>query len=463
MLFQALVVNVMIASPSDVKDEREIIRETIHKWNVLHAEGKQIVLLPVGWETHSSPTFGDRPQAIVNKQVLERCELLIAVFWTRIGTPTGEAASGTVEEITKHVESGKEAMIYFSNAPFQPDDIDHEQRVALKQFREWCERRSLIESYSSLDEFAKKLDRQLTLKVNAQFVRIAVQARDSLLNQPGEPHLSPEAQELLVEASHDRSGAVMMIRSADGLAIQTNNRQFGETGDPRSEAKWKAALDELVRLGLLEERGYVGQIFAVTDAGFRLAEALDRKSPAQTVEQVDLSDQAQMPRPYLEVLDDTGATFGQTPFVFTNRGGDVAHDVQVQPLSVNHFTVTFDPIPTIAVNEEKRTVPTIPGRGIMQQHDILSLMVKEWDEVSKARQSGATPDEWATKVTITYADFKENRFEATADLVVFPIQRLTRNRNATEWPKREYKTVEVRNIKFRWVNAKPAASGGSPR
>lgn len=60
----------------------------------------------------SGPAHARRPQEIINKQVLRNCDLLIAVFWTRLGTPTGGSTSGTVEEIREHIATGKPAMIY---------------------------------------------------------------------------------------------------------------------------------------------------------------------------------------------------------------------------------------------------------------------------------------------------------------------------------------------------------------
>ena len=80
MTYRAKVVKVMIASPSDVSGERQVIRNVIQEWNYAHSEDKNTVLMPVGWESHSSPSLGDRPQAIINRQVLKTCDLLIAVF-----------------------------------------------------------------------------------------------------------------------------------------------------------------------------------------------------------------------------------------------------------------------------------------------------------------------------------------------------------------------------------------------
>jgi len=127
MSFDAKVFKVMIASPSDIIKEREIIREVLSKWNAANSELRGIVLLPVGWETHSTPEMGDHPQKIINKQILKECDLLVGVFWTRIGTSTGDYPSGTVEEIEEHIKTGKPAMIYFSSAEIKPDKLDSDQ------------------------------------------------------------------------------------------------------------------------------------------------------------------------------------------------------------------------------------------------------------------------------------------------------------------------------------------------
>jgi hypothetical protein len=135
MSYVANVLNVMIASPSDVIQERIAIRDAIAEWNTVHALDRKTVLMPVGWETHSVPEMGDRPQAIINKQILKDADLLIAVFWTRIGSPTGASPSGTIEEIEEHLKARKPAMIYFSSVPVRADSIEENQYKALMEFR----------------------------------------------------------------------------------------------------------------------------------------------------------------------------------------------------------------------------------------------------------------------------------------------------------------------------------------
>src|SRR4051794_518434 len=103
MPFKANTYRVMIASPSDLAEERQAVTEAINEWNALHAIAESVVLLPVKWETHAIPQSGIRPQEAINGQLVTESDILIGLFWTRIGTGTGVAESGTVEEIDQFV------------------------------------------------------------------------------------------------------------------------------------------------------------------------------------------------------------------------------------------------------------------------------------------------------------------------------------------------------------------------
>ncbi len=77
MSYNAKVFNVMIASPGDVASERSIIRDVVYEWNAVHSKSRNIVLLPIGWESHSSPEMGGSPQDIINSQILDKCDFLV--------------------------------------------------------------------------------------------------------------------------------------------------------------------------------------------------------------------------------------------------------------------------------------------------------------------------------------------------------------------------------------------------
>ena len=162
MAFQAIVYRILIASPSDVIAERKAIPDVINAWNATHSKDFQAVLHPVMWETHSTPEMGDRPQAIINKQIVASCDLLVGAFWTRIGTHTGVAESGTVEEINEIKSAGKPILLYFSSAPVVPDSVDPEQYRRLTDFKKQCQAEGLTEKYDSISELREKLLRHLT-------------------------------------------------------------------------------------------------------------------------------------------------------------------------------------------------------------------------------------------------------------------------------------------------------------
>jgi hypothetical protein len=168
MPFTATVLNVMIASPSDAAKERRIAQRIIHDWNTVHTVERRMVLRPIRSDTHAWPETGAPPQAILNRQLVKDSDLLVAIFLTRIGTPTGVALSGTVEEIEEHVKANKPVMVYFSRAPV-PQDSDQEQFRALREFKAWAREQGLIEEFKSQKEFKAKFSRQLQQTINAHF------------------------------------------------------------------------------------------------------------------------------------------------------------------------------------------------------------------------------------------------------------------------------------------------------
>lgn len=278
MSYTATAFNVMIASPGDVASERAIIREVVYEWNAVNSSTRSIVLLPVGWETHSSPEMGAPAQTMINEQVLNRCDLLVGVFWTRVGTPTERHSSGTVEEIEEHIATGKPAMLYFSSQPVALDTVDIEQVNRLKQFKTSCQTRGLYETYDSHSEFKDKFYRQLQLKVNEhplfQVTRSKTQSLNIVESHTSLPTLSPEARVLLKEASQDRGGTIVHVRHLGGTDIQTNGKNLIPSNERREIAKWEQALDDLTSRELVVARGNKGEIFEVTNLGYQVADMI---------------------------------------------------------------------------------------------------------------------------------------------------------------------------------------------
>lgn len=80
-----------------------------------------------------------------------------------------------------------------------------------------------------------------------------------------------------MEASQDTHGTVLLRVNTGGLFIFSNKKQFGEAKNPRSRAKWESAVRQLCTLDLLDEAGYKGEVFRMTDLGYKVADAIRRK------------------------------------------------------------------------------------------------------------------------------------------------------------------------------------------
>lgn len=90
---------VLISSPGDVHQERVAVRNIISRWNLEHSATKNVILEALMWETHAQPTMDLKAQQAINQNLLKRADLLIAILWSRMGTPTDKFGSGTEEEI----------------------------------------------------------------------------------------------------------------------------------------------------------------------------------------------------------------------------------------------------------------------------------------------------------------------------------------------------------------------------
>jgi hypothetical protein len=281
MPYTSIIYNVMIASPEDVNDERKIARELILDWNNIHSLTRNIVLLPIGWEYNSVPSMGDRPQEIINKQVLKNADLLVGIFWTRIGTPTGKAISGSVEEIEEHINSGKPTMLYFSNKPVVPSSIDGLQYTAVNKLKKEYQSKGLTEDFESLDDFKNKFQRHLSMKLNTEKYFIGFPndqnnpTNDDVVDDRKIiPPLTKEAKNLLKEASNDPSGTIIRLSYIGGFEIQTNGKSFVKENDPKSKALWTGALDELERNLLIAPTSYKKEIYELTNLGYQVSNYL---------------------------------------------------------------------------------------------------------------------------------------------------------------------------------------------
>jgi len=273
MPFNATVLRVMIASPGDVQTERAIVREVVTDWNSTNGSHRGTMLLAVGWETDVAPEMGDAPQHIIDHRILAEADLLVGMFWTRLGTPTASYASGAVEEIEEHLKDGKPAMLYFSSAPAPLDSVDPDQYRALKAFRDSCKPRGLFEMYADADDFRRKFSHDLQIVMNSY--HFASSGTPTVIAPSMQPSsLSKEATALLAAAAADGAGVILFERFGGGAEISTNEKTFNEDSAPRTIAVWEGAIEELEKAGFVRATSDKREVFELTRAGYAAADAL---------------------------------------------------------------------------------------------------------------------------------------------------------------------------------------------
>lgn len=156
----------LLISPSDVIEERDALEDTTQNWNAHIGKSLGARVELVRWERHSTPELGQPPQKILNNQLLENCDLGTAIFWSRVGTPTKEYASGSVEEIEELLKRGSNIILYFSNRDIPQTKLDFEQYEQLKQIKKNYFEMGLVATFDNIHSLKEQFTLHLTTRVS---------------------------------------------------------------------------------------------------------------------------------------------------------------------------------------------------------------------------------------------------------------------------------------------------------
>lgn len=156
------VCRLMISCPSDVKTEVEIINRVVDNINDSIGISMDIFVKTLHWSKNVMPEAGDYPQSIINKQILDKSDAIIAIFGNKIGSPTQHYESGTIEEIELMIQKGKQVFVYFSDKPVRKSEIDMEAEAKIQAFKEKYRDRGIYVVYGSDEEFNDCVSMHLT-------------------------------------------------------------------------------------------------------------------------------------------------------------------------------------------------------------------------------------------------------------------------------------------------------------
>lgn len=150
----AQVFTVMIASPSDVPEARQAVYDSLTEWNDANTRHRNVVLMPLKWETSAVPQFGSDAQSIINDQLVDNADIVIALFGSRLGQETVRDLSGTAEEMNRAHAAGKPVHPFFSGGPL-PRDVDTDELNRLRDFQSKLE--GLYSTFANTGELRNKV------------------------------------------------------------------------------------------------------------------------------------------------------------------------------------------------------------------------------------------------------------------------------------------------------------------
>lgn len=252
-MYQANVYRIMIGSPSDIKEEISIAREVLNNWNNLNSEKNRMVLLPIHWFISSYPAMGKHPQKLLNEQLVEKSDLMICIFGTRLGSPTDTEISGTVEEIKEHRKAGKDVMVFFKNSVDDISSVDLQQLQKIKDFKESIKNVVLWQEFSDAKDFEHKLSEKLQLYINDNWSNGATD--DTALSLTQKIEFSDDEKEIIMKWTKSRSANCHKISVKGGVYYIIGDYQYF-VNSGKEEAEFDDYIERLMRVGFIELERY---------------------------------------------------------------------------------------------------------------------------------------------------------------------------------------------------------------
>ncbi len=155
---------IFAASPNDVADHREALRDVIDELNQTVASDRGLVLQFLTWENVAGD-MGRAEQIILDQ--IGKFDIFIGVMGRRFGTPTGKYEGGTEEEFHTAYTRWKESktrriLFYFKErniAPNTPQELDQLRKVI--KFKGIVEKLGLVKKYKNKQHLIDLVRRDL--------------------------------------------------------------------------------------------------------------------------------------------------------------------------------------------------------------------------------------------------------------------------------------------------------------
>jgi len=168
MSVQAQVYEAFVSSPQDVAKERALVTKVLTEINAVYIRDR-ILVWPVMCENLAHGRGVD-PQEVINRQV-ETYDIFVGILWSRFGTPTKRAGSGTEEEFLQAFRLADRGhpvrFLVFNRASELPANVDEDQLKRVREFRKLINKSGVLpHDYEDFAEFEELFRREILLYLN---------------------------------------------------------------------------------------------------------------------------------------------------------------------------------------------------------------------------------------------------------------------------------------------------------
>lgn len=269
----------MIGCPSDVKEEVIIAKEIIRSWSETNADLDKIVLLPLHWSTNSFPEMGKHPQKALDRQLVDRSDLLVCIFASKIGTATDTAESGSIEEIEEHVKHNKPVMLYFRKN-IDISTTSPENLSKLMDFKQRMKDKTLWWEYGDENEFKEVFNHHLQEFLNNRWLKEKLTSIAEDRNSQGNLNISFTAKELemFYKWANSNDAIYMIVRDRTGLNVMMGSNNGYHFNRGKEEAELKDFMKRLLNKGYIQIKRVDkdnNPIYEVTKKGYDFTNTLN--------------------------------------------------------------------------------------------------------------------------------------------------------------------------------------------
>lgn len=170
------IIRCFIASPGDTAEERNVCERVFNDINTGIGTAYGFILQSLRWENDVHPGLGNGGQDVINSQIRDKYDLFIGIMYTKFGTQTDHAESGTEEEFNIAYEralkqKNLEIMFYFNDAALNPSKLNLEQYQKVTNFRtNVVQQKCMYSMYNGIQDFEQKLRNHLNLYFNKHYL-----------------------------------------------------------------------------------------------------------------------------------------------------------------------------------------------------------------------------------------------------------------------------------------------------